>query len=501
MRIIALLFIISLLLNSSAFSQGTKTQKYNPFSGTVVLSVEAGATLASTDYEGIGTDYLGRLSIEYFFPAWVKSSFGLRVFGSAGFLSGKDPDLDPKEFRTNISTLGVGVIFMLSINDELFPYFFAGISSLSFDPKGEGGVQLPNNKAGVYSRNEINYNAELGIKYPVTENLSLNLNAGVQMSPNDWLDDKAKGTTKDMFFTIMGGISYSFLTEYDTDGDGVIDSDDSCPNTPAGIKVDEFGCPLDSDKDGVADFMDDCPETPKGAKVDSKGCALDSDKDGVPDYRDLCPGTQRGIQVDDYGCPFDRDADGVPDYLDKCPNTSYEVDVGKNGCPVDSDLDGVPDHLDQCPGTPAGTQVDDQGCEITPIILIPKPEITPELIVEETGLVEEVTLSSETSFGFNSAKLKPAAFPQLDKILEEMKKYPMSRWRIEGHTDNVGSKEGNIQMSQMRAESVLNYFVSRGIPKGRFTVVGLGSIEPIADNKTPDGRAKNRRVEIIRVDK
>ena len=97
--------------------------------------------------------------------------------------------------------------------------------------------------------------------------------------------------------------------------------------------------------------------------------------------------------------------------------------------------------------------------------------------------------------------MKPAAFPQLDKILEEMKKYPMSRWRIEGHTDNVGSKEGNIQMSQMRAESVLNYFVSRGIPKGRFTVVGLGSIEPIADNKTPDGRAKNRRVEIIRVDK
>ena len=55
---------------------------------------------------------------------------------------------------------------MLSINDELFPYFFAGISSLNFDPKGEGGVQLPNNKAGVYSRNEINYNAELGLNFP-----------------------------------------------------------------------------------------------------------------------------------------------------------------------------------------------------------------------------------------------------------------------------------------------------------------------------------------------
>jgi hypothetical protein len=205
MRIIASLFIAVLLLNTSAFSQGTKTQKYNPFSGTVVLSVEAGATLASTDYEGLGTDYLGRLSIEYFFPAMVKSSFGLRAFGSAGFLSGNDPALDPKEFRTNISTLGIGVIFMLSVNDELFPYFFAGISSLHFDPKGEGGVQLPNNEAEVYSRNEMNYNAELGIKYPVTENLSVNFNTGVQISPNDWLDDQAIGISNDMFFTIMGG--------------------------------------------------------------------------------------------------------------------------------------------------------------------------------------------------------------------------------------------------------------------------------------------------------
>jgi outer membrane protein OmpA-like peptidoglycan-associated protein len=494
MRIITSLFIITLLLNSSVYSQVLKSIKHNPFSGTVVLSVEAGATLASTDYDGLGTDYSGRLSIEYFFPAWVKSSFGLRAFGSAGFLSGNDPSLDPKEFRTNISTIGVGVIFMLSVNDELFPYFFAGISSLHFDPKGDGGVQLPNNKAGVYSRNELNYNAELGVKFPVTENLSLNLNAGVQMSPNDWLDDKAIGTSNDMFFTIMGGISYSFLTEYDTDGDGVIDSDDSCPNTPVGIKVDEYGCPMDSDKDGVADFMDDCSETPKGAKVDSKGCALDTDKDGVPDYMDLCPSTQRGISVDDYGCPFDMDTDGVPDHLDKCPNTPYEVDVDKNGCPVDSDLDGVPDHLDQCPGTMPGMQVDEQGCELTPVII-------PDPIVEETASIEEVTLSSETSFEFNSSELKPAAFPQLDRILEDMKKYPMSRWRIEGHTDNVGSQEGNIQMSQMRAESVLNYFVSRGIPKGRFTVVGLGSIEPIADNKTPEGRAKNRRVEISRVDK
>jgi outer membrane protein OmpA-like peptidoglycan-associated protein len=477
-----------LFFSSNIYSQTAKTQRYNPFSGTIVLSVEGGTTLANTDYSGLGVDYIGRLSIEYFFPAWVKSGFGIRVFGSAGFLKGDDTNLDPKEFRTNINTIGAGVIFNLSIKDVAFPYLFAGFASLSFDPKGEGGIKLPNNAAGGYSTTEVNYLGELGVRFPVTENLSLNVNGGVQISPNDWLDDKAIGTSTDMFFTVMGGISYSFLTEFDSDGDGVIDSKDMCEKTPRLVKVDEFGCPIDSDKDGVADYLDECPGTPSGAPVDKKGCPLDSDGDGVPDYTDLCANTPRGIEIDDYGCPFDSDADGVPDYLDKCPDTPYEVEVNQSGCPMDEDLDGVPDDKDQCPGTLPGMQVDDKGCEL---VIAPPPAIELDLLI----------LSSETSFEFNSAQLKPSAYSELDKFLAEMKKYPTSRWRIEGHTDNVGTAAGNLKMSQMRAESVLNYFVSRGIPKGRFEVVGMGGRDPIADNKTSQGRAKNRRVEIIRIDK
>ncbi len=483
------ILLTAIILSSTNYSQTAKTQKYNPFSGTVVFSVEGGTTLASTDYSGLGVDYLGRLSIEYFFPAWTKSGFGIRAFGNAGFLKGSDSNLDPQEFRTNISSIGAGVIFNLSINDVVFPYLFAGIASLSFNPKGEGGVKLPNNEAGTYKTSEVNYLGELGIRYPVTENLSLSLSGGAQISPNDWLDDKAIGVGNDMFFTVMGGISYSFLTEFDNDGDGVVDSKDMCANTPAGIKVDEFGCPFDSDNDKVPDYLDECAGTPQGAPVDKKGCPLDSDKDGVPDYTDLCPDTTPGVKVDEYGCPFDSDGDGVPDHLDRCPDTPYEIEVDKNGCPVDEDLDGVPDHLDQCPGTLPGVQVDENGCEL--VIAPPPPPVD----------LNQLVLSSGTSFEFNSAQLKPAAFPDLDKMLEQMKKYPMSRWRIEGHTDNVGSEDGNIKISQMRAESVLNYFVSRGIPKGRFEVVGMGSKSPIADNKTEEGRAQNRRVEIKRIDK
>ncbi len=490
-------FTFTILLSAvlfcySASAQTSKKQRYNPFSGTVVFSVEGGTTLASTDYSGLGVDYLGRLSIEYFFPAWIQSSFGLRVFGNAGFLKGSDSSFDPEEFRTNISTIGAGVIFNLSINDIAFPYLFAGIARLSFDPKGEGGVKLPNNGAGAYETTEVNYLGELGVRFPVTENLSLNVCGGVQISPNDWLDDKAIGVGNDMFFTAMGGISYSFLTEFDTDGDGVVDSKDMCDDTPAGVKVDEFGCPVDLDRDGVADYLDECPGTPSGAPVDKQGCPLDSDGDGVPDYTDLCPNTPKGTEVDDYGCPFDNDGDGVPDNLDRCPDTPYDVEVDKYGCPLDEDLDGVPDYLDQCPGTLPGIQVDEKGCEY---VIAPPP--IPEPVVE----LDQLVLSAETSFEFNSATLKPAAYPELDKLLEQMKKYPLSRWRIEGHTDNVGGEAGNIKMSQMRAELVLNYFISRGIPKVRFEVVGLGSSQPVADNITPEGRAKNRRVEIKRVDK
>ena len=483
--------IFSVLLFSSILLSQGKAQRYNPFSGTIVFSVEGGITLANTDYAGLGVDYLGRASLEYFFASSVQSGFGLRLFGSTGFIKGDDASMDPPSIRTSVSTFGGGVVFIISIGDDAFPYLFAGVSNLSFDPTGEGGVQLPNNAAGEYSTNEVNYNVELGVRFPVTPNLSLNVSGGVQISPNDWLDDKAIGTTNDLFFIVLGGISYSFLTEFDSDGDGVIDADDACSNTPRGIRVDEFGCPIDMDNDGVPDYQDKCPGTPKNVKVDVTGCPIDTDNDGVPDYTDICPNTPRGIAVDELGCPYDLDADGIPDYMDRCPATPYSVDVDNYGCPLDSDLDGVPDYLDQCPGTLPGMQVDEQGCEITPKV--------PEPVFEEPELLDAFILSAGASFSFNSADLKPDAYPELENLLKEMKKYPMSRWKIEGYTDNIGSEGGNLRISKKRAEAVANYFISRGIPKGRFVIKGLGSTNPIADNRTEEGREKNRRVAITRL--
>ncbi|HWJ35430.1 MAG TPA: OmpA family protein [Steroidobacteraceae bacterium] len=88
----------------------------------------------------------------------------------------------------------------------------------------------------------------------------------------------------------------------DSDGDGVPDDIDRCPNTPAGAKVDQYGCEFDQDGDGVVDRLDQCPNTPHGTPVDAKGCPLDSDGDGVPDTLDKCPNTPKGDRVDSVGC-------------------------------------------------------------------------------------------------------------------------------------------------------------------------------------------------------
>ena len=105
---------------------------------------------------------------------------------------------------------------------------------------------------------------------------------------------------------MLGAIEGAADGPTDSDGDGVYDSDDRCPNTPAGTAVDSDGCALagpgDADGDGVNDDADRCPTTPAGVEVDSRGCALDSDGDGVPDYQDKCPDSERGAKVDADGC-------------------------------------------------------------------------------------------------------------------------------------------------------------------------------------------------------
>lgn len=183
-------------------------------------------------------------------------------------------------------------------------------------------------------------------------------------------------------FPVSPGSSGTVTVEFDldSDGDGVGDGLDQCPNTALGDSVDGVGCSVgqqDADSDGVSDAADQCPATPLGETVDASGCSasqLDSDGDGIDDSLDQCPATPTGETVDSTGCPIetvgDADGDGVNDDVDQCPDTPPGAEVDDAGCTLslpinevlDRDGDGVAFTADQCPDTPAEEEVDEAGC-------------------------------------------------------------------------------------------------------------------------------------------
>ena len=235
----------------------------------------------------------------------------------------------------------------------------------------------------------------------------------------------------------------------------------------------------DSDGDGINDRYDECANTPKGAYVNNNGCPTDSDGDGILDGLDDCPKTPRAAIgfVDIFGCPIDSDYDGVPDYMDDCKDGPEGAHVDKAGCPIDSDGDGVFDGLDDCPNTQPGVDVDSRGC--IDIGFLRKPIVVN--VDYEPGSFE-IDFRTKERLGPLIKKLK---------ILSDV------TFTIYGYTDNVGPAEANQEVSQKRANRMRDWLITQGIGAERMTAVGRGETNFVGTNQTADGRAKNRRLELV----
>jgi OOP family OmpA-OmpF porin len=334
------------------------------------------------------------------------------------------------------------------LKGKIRPFLLAG---------GGGNTLSSSNPDVLHEDTDGEFHFGIGSKFDIMKNWGIRLDGRLYIVPSTNVDKIYATNDFELtlgFYGLFGGrkeahpVPVAAAPNPDRDGDGIPNAEDLCPDEK-GVPENR-GCPdKDSDGDLIVDRLDKCP------------------RDKGPEENGGCPDK-------------DSDQDTVVDRLDKCPNDKGPPE--NNGCPdTDSDKDGVPDRLDKCPNEPEtvnGYQ-DLDGC----------PDELPKEVKKFTGAVKGI------NFENGKATLLPSSNKVLDEIVTVLKNYPDVKIEIQGHTDNNGDRNKNIDLSQARAASVRTYLLSNGIVETRITAVGFGPDRPVADNKASAGRAKNRRVE------
>ena len=292
------------------------------------------------------------------------------------------------------------------------------------------------------------------------------------------------------------GVSFASTGENDRDDDGIKDDDDPCPDDPEDFDghQDTDGCPEpDNDGDTVLDITDSCPMNAEDLDgfQDADGCPdPDNDGDGLPDIGDGCPNEPEDMDGDrdSDGCPDgDRDLDGLADDVDMCPLVPEDLDgfEDSDGCPdLDHDRDGILPPTDQCPEQPEDfdNDRDEDGCPEGPLVTC-----------------EEIVIDEQVLFRTNSNEIETVSHSLLDQVAALMIANPeILLVEIEGHTDDLGPDDYNLQLSGRRAASVMRYLVNAGVGSSRLTSQGYGETVPVDDNATEEGRQSNRRV-VLRI--
>jgi outer membrane protein OmpA-like peptidoglycan-associated protein len=319
------------------------------------------------------------------------------------------------------------------------PFVLAGVS----------GLGVSSDRIAVGNDLDMGFHFGVGMKVSLSRYVGLRLDVRDNLTARRGVGESVIHTPEVLLGLVLTlGRKKSVPAPLDSDGDGILDSDDRCVDVPGVAKY--AGCPIpDTDGDGILDPDDQCKEVP-----------------GVTAYQ---------------GCPIpDTDGDGILDPDDECVDVPGVAEY--KGCPIpDSDGDGFLDPQDDCPTVPETDNgfEDGDGC----------PDEVPKKVSTFTGVIEGIY------FDTAKATIKPKSRAKLDDAVAVLTEYPSLRIEISGHTDDRGEDAMNLELSRQRAEAVKAYFTDRSIAAGRIQTRGVGEAEPIESNETKKGRAKNRRIE------
>jgi outer membrane protein OmpA-like peptidoglycan-associated protein len=497
-----LLASIVLLSISVSFSQ-EKEERFG-------IGASYGPAFPKTDIKESKDHPLGRIFLQYF----PNENIGLETGVGMGLL---EAEKDGLFFSSMIYPIDIRLVVQPMKSGKFQPYAFGGVGVLIFDPKDQMDQPLLRNSRGEYGHTTPYVPLGIGGKYHATEQAGFGVSLGYNAAFSDNLDDIKLGGNDSYWSFSINVFALLKAANKDLDGDKLLNDDERRIGTdPLNPDTDGDGCkdgeevqtyltnPLNADSDG--DGLNDCDELhthktdPLKADTDGDGC---SDGDEVLKYR-TNPLDQ---DTDDDGCkdcdevltyrtdPLKMDTDG--DGLNDCDEiNTYKTDPLK----PDSDGDGCTDGDEILKYKTNPLQVDtDQGgmpdCKEIQLGLNPLDpgDDVPIIKVGERIILEGVN--------FETAKttLLPGAKAILDQVASSLLAYPTAEVAIHGHTDNKGGAKYNMNLSNGRAESVKKYLVSKGISASRISTKGFGFAKPVADNSTPEGRAKNRRIEFVRV--
>jgi outer membrane protein OmpA-like peptidoglycan-associated protein len=450
-----------------------------------VIPNSFGSSSAYTNYSTTGPA-VGDLRLDARYVVWnsedQRQAFGAQLgvwvptgAGSSTNFGGDGPNLGalpmvtyewtPPHFVTLVGNLGVAFRADHSINDPTAAYGTRNGLGVGTEIRWAFGGFLPlqGDKfrlgATIFGQTGLLDTKVTGPTFLTTQNTSLEWNAEGRMRVPHVLGDNfyvgAGGGT--LLYDGYGAPDFRLVVLAGT----YIPIEDTNPESPdarAKVHTQIRESLKDTDGDGIPDDIDACPTEPEDHKD--------------PDPMDGCP------------APSDRDGDGIPDQYDKCPDQPEDKDGidDQDGCPEDdADHDGIPDAKDACPKEPGQPDPD------------PKKNGCPKFIKLEGS---SVRVLQQVHFQTGSATILPDSFPMLQEIANLLKANPtIKKMRIEGHTDNRGAADMNLDLSKRRAASVRAWLEQHEIAPGRLESEGYGLTKPIDTNDTDAGRAANRRVE------